>query len=102
MEVTITTKNGDKFSGVFSGSVLESNESSFMLKMTHRSPSQTEQTASTNGLSDRNSPFLGSAPDHQMIFDVQEVVDVAVAELSATGMAVKEQNGNFGINPLRW
>ncbi|PGH12339.1 hypothetical protein AJ80_06749 [Polytolypa hystricis UAMH7299] len=91
LTATITTKNGDKFTGVFSGSALESNESSIMLKMTQHVLSP--QTGRSNGLSDFNSPYIGPLPDHQMIFDVQDIADVAVAEVTATGMAAKERNG---------
>ncbi|KAK2800097.1 hypothetical protein FQN51_006336 [Onygenales sp. PD_10] len=93
LNATITTKSGDKFSGIFSGSSFDSNESSFTLKMVQRCSSPQPDQSRPNGLSDHASPYVGSGPDHQMIFEVQEIADVAVADVSTNGIAAKEQNG---------
>lgn len=47
----------------------------------------------SNGLSDTASPFLGSPPDHSMIFDLKEIADIAVADVSTAGMTGKDTNG---------
>lgn len=64
-----------------------------MLKMAQRCSPQSDQSR-TNGTNDQISSYLGSAPDHQMIFDVQDVVDVGVANVPTPGITAKEQNGN--------
>lgn len=88
---TVITKNGDKFSGVFSSSTLEPNDSSFVLKMAHR-PSQQEQSQ-TNGVSEVASPYLGSAPDHSMVFDIKDIVDISVANVSTSDVLTKSSKG---------
>ncbi|EFW23269.1 PAB1 binding protein Pbp1 [Coccidioides posadasii str. Silveira] len=90
---TITTKNGENFSGIFSGSRTEPNETSFVLKMTRRASTDPDSIR-PNGTSHQASPYLGSGPDHKMIFDAQDVADFAVAGVSTAGMGVKEQNGS--------
>ncbi|KAJ9358333.1 hypothetical protein DTO027B9_2524 [Paecilomyces variotii] len=92
LSATVTTKNGDKFTGIFSSSSLEPNDSTFTLKMVHRPSAQSDQTRA-NGLSDVASPYLGSAPDHSMSFDIKEIADLSVAEVSTANMTQKEQNG---------
>jgi hypothetical protein len=62
-----------------------------MLKMARRYSPDGDSLRS-NGLSDQ-SVYLGTAPDHQMIFDAQEVVSVSVPNASTAGVAAKEQNG---------
>ncbi|KAL2011709.1 hypothetical protein VTN00DRAFT_4427 [Thermoascus crustaceus] len=92
LPATITTKSGDKFTGIFSSSSFEPNESTFILKMVQRPSAQTEQPR-TNGLSDVASPYLGSPPDHSMAFDVKEIADVSVANVSTADVTAKPQNG---------
>ncbi|KAI1922181.1 poly(A)-binding protein binding protein [Ophidiomyces ophidiicola] len=87
----ITTKSGEKYSGIFSGSVLESNETSFVLKMT-RLFSLEQDSVQPNGTSNHTSPYVGPGPDHKMVFDAQDVADVAVEGVSTSGMVPKEQN----------
>ncbi|KAL1964269.1 hypothetical protein VTN77DRAFT_7089 [Rasamsonia byssochlamydoides] len=92
LSAVITTKNGEKFNGIFSSSSFEPHDSSITLKMVQRVSPQTEQTR-PNGLSDVASPYLGSAPDHSMSFDIKEIADVAVANVSTADMTAKEPNG---------
>ncbi|PYH98333.1 hypothetical protein BO71DRAFT_65829 [Aspergillus ellipticus CBS 707.79] len=91
LTATITTKNGEKFTGIFSSSSLEPSESSFVLKMVQR-PAKTEQHRS-NGVSEASSPFMGSAPDHSMSFDVKDVADISVPNVSTAEVAAKGSNG---------
>lgn len=93
LTATVTTKNGDKFTGIFSSSSLEPNDSTFILKMV-QCPTQSDQ-AGANGLSDATSPYLGSAPDHSMSFDIKEIADVSVANVSTANVTAKEQNGVY-------
>jgi hypothetical protein len=64
-----------------------------MLKMAQRYSPQSDQSR-TNGANDQISPYLGPSPNHQMIFDVQDIVEVGVANVPTIGMPAKEQNGN--------
>lgn len=62
-----------------------------MLKMAQRASKQDLQR--TNGVSDVASPFMGSAPDHSMSFDVKDVVDISVPNVSTAEVTAKESNG---------
>ncbi|KAN0067590.1 hypothetical protein V8E54_014155 [Elaphomyces granulatus] len=92
LHAVITTRNGDKFTGIFSASPFELSDSTFVLKMVQRPATQSEQSRS-NTLSDAGSPFLGSPPDHSMAFDIKEIADVQVTNVFTAEVAAKEQNG---------
>lgn len=62
-----------------------------MLKMVQRPSKQDIQRS--NGVSEVASPFLGSAPDHSMSFDIKDVVDISVANVSTADVTAKESNG---------
>lgn len=59
--------------------------------MVQRPAKQDHQRA--NGVSDVVSPFLGTAPDHSMSFDVKDVVDIAVSSVSTAEVTAKAPNG---------
>ena len=59
-----------------------------MIKMAQRTSPSDQGRA--NGAND---PYLGSAPDYSMVFDVKDVVDVAVANVSTTEVIAKEATG---------
>jgi hypothetical protein len=88
----ITTRNGDRFTGIFSASPFEPGDSTFIIKMVQRPATQSDQSRS-NTLSDAASPFLSSPPDHSMAFDMKEIADVQVTSVFTTEVAAKEQNG---------
>ncbi|KAF9886121.1 hypothetical protein FE257_012056 [Aspergillus nanangensis] len=89
--VTLTTKNGDKYTGIFSSSSLESLDSSIILKMVQSLSKSDTQRA--NGVSESASPFLGSAPDHAMAWDARDLLDIAVAGVSTSDVTIKGPNG---------
>jgi Ataxin 2 SM domain len=91
LPATIVTKNGEKFNGVFSSSTPQPSGSTFLLKMVQRAASQLESHA--NGLSDVTTPFIGSGADHSMKFNVEEIDDIIVNNVTTTEVAVKESNG---------
>ncbi|CAI7654327.1 unnamed protein product [Penicillium manginii] len=91
LPTTITTKNGDKYTGIFSSSTLEASDSSFLLKMVQRA-SQENQPKS-NGVSDSTTPYLGAAPEHSMAFDVKDIADISVPNVSPAEVSAKETNG---------
>ncbi|RAK82363.1 putative PAB1 binding protein (Pbp1) [Aspergillus fijiensis CBS 313.89] len=91
LTATVTSKTGEKYTGVFSSASLEPNESSFLLKMVQRPNKQEQHRA--NGVSEASSPFMGSAPDHSMSFDVKDIVDISVSDVSTTDVLAKAPNG---------
>lgn len=47
----------------------------------------------SNGATNAAAPFLGSAPDHSMVFDAKDVVDISVANVSPADVTSKPSNG---------
>lgn len=88
--VTIITKSGDKFEGIFSGSLPDSNETNITISMTRRTHSVND--GQTNGFTEQDSTFVGSGLDFAMTFNVRDVVDMTIPELGLPE-AVKVQNG---------
>jgi hypothetical protein len=88
--VTITTKSGDIYEGIFSYSTPDSTETNITLSMTKKIHSAGE--AQTNGITDHESVLTGSGPDFAMIFNLRDVADVDIPELSIP-TAGKSQNG---------
>ncbi|KAL3480074.1 hypothetical protein BJX99DRAFT_46718 [Aspergillus californicus] len=95
LTTTITTRNGDTFTGIFSSSSLEPSETSVTLKMTQRQSKQDQQRA--NGVSDVASPFIGSAPEHSVTFNVNDVVDVSVMNVTTTDVLAKPNGASAGF-----
>lgn len=56
-----------------------------------------ENQQKTNGVSDTTSPYLGAAPEHSMAFDVKDVSDIAVPNVSPAEVSAKESNGTSGF-----
>lgn len=46
-----------------------------------------------NGVSDAATPFLGSAPEHSMSFEIKDVIDISVPNVTTTEISAKEPNG---------
>lgn len=46
-----------------------------------------------NGVSEAAIPFLGSGADHTMAFDVKDVVDIAIPNVSTADVTAKGSNG---------
>ena len=84
------TKSGDAYEGIFSYSTPDSTETNFTLSMTRRIHSASE--AQSNGVTDHDFYFIGSGPDFAMTFNVRDVADVNISELSIPD-ALKSQNG---------
>lgn len=59
--------------------------------MVQRAPQDGQPKA--NGVSDVASPYLGSGPEHSMAFDIRDVADIAVPNVSPAEVSVKEANG---------
>ena len=86
----ITTKAGDKFEGVFSSTNSSSTPTTLSLKMTKKLHEL--QNAQVNGVTPREAAFTGSGPEHAMDFDIRDVADVSISDLSLLE-TTKPQNG---------
>ncbi|MCJ1229114.1 hypothetical protein MMC12_005779 [Toensbergia leucococca] len=93
LTASITVKNGDVFSGVFVGSIVENHESAYLLKMVQHVKS--EEKCEANGIQECTGDYIGVGEDHAMSFDIKEVVDLAV-EGVAFDARDKPQNGSVG------
>lgn len=87
----MTLKDGEIFSGIFFGASMENNESTYILKMVQQI--KTTEKSEVNGAQDDMGAFVGAGEDHTMIFDTQDVTDLAV-EGVGLGAQDKHQNGN--------
>lgn len=91
IDATITLKNGEQFTGVFSGTSIESPaKSTYILKMARRTRLPSHQQ--TNGNTELAEEYVGEGQDHVMTFDVQDTVDFAVSGV-VTASAQATQNG---------
>lgn len=82
---TLTTASGDRFTGVFSTPSLEPPELKYALKMTKQlGQSTTDQDSAS---------YVGIGEDHVMLFDVKDVVDLAVANVALDKVQLKASNG---------
>lgn len=90
-DATLTLKNGEQFTGVFSGSSTESsNKSVYILKMVKKTRLASHQHI--NGNTDLSDEYIGEGEDHVMVFDAQDTADLAVANV-VTAVAHATQNG---------
>ena len=87
----MTLKNGEQFTGVFSGSSLESSAKSvYILKMVKKTRLASHQQ--TNGNTEPLDEYIGEGEDHVMVFDTQDTADLEVANV-VTANAHATQNG---------
>lgn len=87
----VTVKNGHQFAGIFSGSSFEQAESYYVLKMARKLPEET--TVAENGPDEPAEEFIGYGVDHVMTFDLKDVVDLTVTEVSTDTTLSKLSNG---------
>lgn len=50
-----------------------------------------------NGVSDAATPFLGSAPEHIMSFEIKDVIDISVPNVTTAEISAKEPNGKVQL-----
>lgn len=77
---------------------MENNESSYILKMVQQI--KTTEKSEVNGAQDDMGIFIGVGEDHTVLFDIQDVADLAV-EGVGLGAQDKHQHQN-GNNPSTW
>lgn len=70
---------------------MEANELSFLLKMARRTSQEGQPRA--NGSSDTVTPYLGSTPEHIISFEIKDVADIAVPNVTTAEVSAKEPNG---------
>lgn len=80
----MTTKTGDKYTGIFAGFSTDNNESAYLMKMVQNAASTTEN--GENG-------YVGVGTDYAMSFYIKDVVDLAAENITLEDTAVKPQNG---------
>lgn len=72
---------------------MENNESNYILKMVQQI--KTTEKSEVNGAQDDMGVFVGTGEDHTVLFDIQDVADLAV---EGVGLGAQEkhqqQNGN--------
>jgi hypothetical protein len=93
--LTVMTKSGETYEGILSYSTPDSTETNITLSMTRKTHSAGE--VQTNGIAEHDAPFVGLGPDFAMTFNVRDVVDVNISDLSIPD-AVKSQNGKHNHN----
>ncbi|KAI4629532.1 uncharacterized protein J4E87_003796 [Alternaria ethzedia] len=91
----ITLKNGEKYSGVLSGTSLDPSELRYVFKMVKKLlPTSNAQTNGTSQLSD---DYVGSGDYHVMSFDMSDVADFNVNNVVLDKSQLKGQNGTAGF-----
>ncbi|KAF2461670.1 hypothetical protein BDY21DRAFT_92512 [Lineolata rhizophorae] len=83
----VTLADGEQYCGIFSGATLEPYEARYVLKMVKRVPAEDQKT---NGTTEQ--PYIGVGEDHVMTFDLQDVVDLEVNNVTSP-MTRGSQNG---------
>ncbi|KAF2759452.1 hypothetical protein EJ05DRAFT_484405 [Pseudovirgaria hyperparasitica] len=81
-----TLKNGDKYSGIFSGASLETSESRYVFKMVKR-------VQQANGSPEPIDEYIGTGGDHVMSVDIVDVVDLDVQQVKLDRIQPRQQNG---------
>ncbi|KAF2441913.1 hypothetical protein P171DRAFT_366245 [Karstenula rhodostoma CBS 690.94] len=87
----ITLKNGEKYTGVLSGTNLDPTEMRYVFKMVKKVQAANE--THVNGNSEPSDDYIGSGDDHVMIFDMGDVADFHVNGVVLDKTHSKGQNG---------
>ncbi|KAF2262264.1 hypothetical protein CC78DRAFT_545921 [Lojkania enalia] len=87
----IVLKNGEKYTGVLSGTSLDPTEMRYVFKMVKRVQPVAETQA--NGISDISDDYVGFGDNHVMSFDIGDVADFNVSNVVLEKPQAKGQNG---------
>jgi len=100
MDATVTLKNGEQFTGVFSGATTEPNNNLYVLKMTRSLKNATSsQLNGDSESSDQSNQLVGQGSDHAMAFNAQDVIDLSVPSVSlSTASTTPLSNGRSDAN----
>ncbi|KAA8619566.1 PBP1 Protein interacting with poly(A)-binding protein [Pyrenophora tritici-repentis] len=91
----ITLKNGEKYSGVLSGTSLDPSELRYVFKMVKKLMPAT--SAQTNGAAEASEDYVGKGDYHVMSFDMSDVADFNVNNVVLDKSQAKTQNGTSGF-----
>lgn len=91
----MTTKSGDKFEGIFAAYAGPPNASQITLKMTKKVP--ISAITQPNGTGSWEAVFAGESPDHAVAFDLKDIADLTIPELSLPETS-RQTNGT--IDPV--
>ncbi|KAF1942358.1 hypothetical protein EJ02DRAFT_502904 [Clathrospora elynae] len=95
LPATITLKNGEKYSGVLSGTSLDPTELRYVFKMVKRL--LPASNAQTNGTGEASGDYIGSGDYHVMSFDMSDVADFNVNNVVLDKSQAKVQHGTSGF-----
>ena len=77
---SVTVKNGDTYSGLFFGALMDKPEPEYLLKMVQHTKSG--RRGEINGVRDNMRDYVGVGDDHAMSFKIKEVADLAFEGIS--------------------
>ena len=86
-------KNGEHYTGIFSGANLDSADPHYVLKMVKRSQNA---SSGSNGTTTPSDEYLGIGEDHLLTFPISDVIDMNVSDVVLEKSTQKAQNGEFG------
>ena len=85
LPVTIITKSSEEFIGIFAGSIVDSQNPSYLLKMVKRS--KQSQKAPVNGAGDTPAEYIGAGSDYSMIFNAADVAGIIAENVPDISLA---------------
>ncbi|KIX95372.1 uncharacterized protein Z520_08889 [Fonsecaea multimorphosa CBS 102226] len=80
LNIVLTSKSGEKFEGLLSGSSLTPTSTKITLKMVRKLQPATSGQA--NGVASREAALVGSSPEYAMNFDLKDMADMSIADFS--------------------
>lgn len=89
----ITLKNGEKYTGVLSGTSLDPTEMRYVFKMVKKVQSASD--AQVNGTTSVSDDYVGVGDYHVMAFDIGDVADFHVPNVVLDRSQSKAQNGEL-------
>jgi hypothetical protein len=89
LSASVTLKNSERYSGIFSQAVPASSPTRYVLKMTRKLNSANKQA---NGVADE---LVGSGEEHTMEFEIANVLDLGLEKVSFDKSRAAAQNGTF-------
>jgi hypothetical protein len=83
-------KNGEKYTGVLSGTSLDPTEMRYVFKMVKKLPANDSQA---NGSTDSSGDYVGDGDSHVMAFDAGDVAHFHVPNVDLSKARSRAQNG---------
>ncbi|KAF1955507.1 hypothetical protein CC80DRAFT_493007 [Byssothecium circinans] len=91
----ITLKNGEKYTGVLSGTSLDPTEMRYVFKMVKKV--QAAGDAQVNGTAEASDDYIGTGENYVVSFDMSDVADFHVSNVILDKTQAKGQNGISGF-----